>query len=230
MKDYPFTTLFMLSSVDGKISTGITDKRDFDRDFPKINGLKEGLHQYYDLEKRTDIFSFNTGRVMAKVGVNSDKSPINAQSCSFIIIDNQHLSKKGVQNLINGTKKLYLVTSNKEHPVFNLSKNKKLEIIFYPKKVNFKDLFKRLRQKWGVKRITIQSGGTLNSRLIKEKLIDMISIVIAPCLIGGKDTSTIVDGKSLISKENLKNIRILKLVKVEKLKNSYLHLKYKVVN
>ena len=46
MRNRPITTLFMLSSVDGKISTGATDELDVDRDFPKIDGLKEGLHQY----------------------------------------------------------------------------------------------------------------------------------------------------------------------------------------
>lgn len=46
----PVTTLFMLVSVDGKISTGATDEMDVDQDFPQIIGLKEGLHQYYEIE------------------------------------------------------------------------------------------------------------------------------------------------------------------------------------
>ena len=45
--DRPITTLFMLMSVDGKISTGASDHLDVDKDFPKITGVKEGLHQYY---------------------------------------------------------------------------------------------------------------------------------------------------------------------------------------
>jgi 2,5-diamino-6-(ribosylamino)-4(3H)-pyrimidinone 5'-phosphate reductase len=220
----------MISSVDGKISTGDIDKRDVDKDFKKIKGIKEGLHQYYDLEKRTDIFSFNTGRVMAKIGVNRNKSPINVQSCSFVIVDNTHLTKKGVQNLVNGTKRLYLVTSNKKHPAFKVKDNKeKLEIIYYKKKINFKDLFKKLKQKYCAKRVTIQSGGTLNSILIREKLIDKVSVVIAPCLIGGKDTSTLVDGESLKSLKDLNKIMSLKLEKAKKLKKNYLHIVYRVV-
>ena len=46
-KNRPITTLFMLSSVDGKISTGATDNLDVDKDFPQIAGVKEGLAQYY---------------------------------------------------------------------------------------------------------------------------------------------------------------------------------------
>lgn len=56
----PITTLFMLMSVDGKISTGTVDELDVDRDFPRINGVKEGLYQYYEIEKTTDLWSLNS--------------------------------------------------------------------------------------------------------------------------------------------------------------------------
>ena len=71
----PLTTLFMLMSVDGKISTGATDELDVDRDFPKIDGVREGLRQYYEIEQTTDLWSFNTGRVQEKMGVNTKEIP-----------------------------------------------------------------------------------------------------------------------------------------------------------
>lgn len=58
--DRPITTLFMLMSLDGKISPGASDDLDVDKDFPKISGLKEGLPQYYEIEQTTDLWSFNT--------------------------------------------------------------------------------------------------------------------------------------------------------------------------
>ena len=61
--DRPITTLFMLMSLDGKISPGASDDLDVDKDFPKIEGLKEGLHQYYEIEQTTDLWSFNTGLI-----------------------------------------------------------------------------------------------------------------------------------------------------------------------
>ncbi len=224
-----FNTLFMISSLDGKISTGNVIARDVDKDYSKIKGLKEGLHQYYDLEKKTDICSFNTGLVMAKIGVNTNNSPINCPSVSFVIVDNKNLTTTGVKNLIKGTKKLYLVTTNKKHPAFKI-KEDNLELIFYPRKVNFSELFKNLMNKYNIKRITIQSGGTLNSVLIREGLIDNVSLVIAPALIGGKETSSLVDGISLKSLADLNKIKTLKLLKVNKLKNSYIHLIYQVNN
>ena len=67
--DRPIATLFMLMSVDGKISTGSTDELDVDRDFPKIPGVREGLHQYYEIEQTTDLWSFNTERAKRSVTV-----------------------------------------------------------------------------------------------------------------------------------------------------------------
>ena len=39
----PITTLFMLESLDGKISTGNSDNLDVDKDFPKIDGVKRRI-------------------------------------------------------------------------------------------------------------------------------------------------------------------------------------------
>ena len=87
----PVTTLFMLMSVDGKISTGADDELDFDRDFPHIDGVKEGLQQYYDIEQTTDLWALNSGRVQAKMGVNESDMPAKTP-VSFVLIDNHHLT------------------------------------------------------------------------------------------------------------------------------------------
>ena len=62
--DRPVTTLFMLMSVDGKISTGAADELDVDKDFPQIAGVREGLHQYYEIEQTTDLWTLNSARVL----------------------------------------------------------------------------------------------------------------------------------------------------------------------
>ncbi|MFT0486471.1 hypothetical protein ACMSDP_19370 [Bacteroides thetaiotaomicron] len=45
---------------------GAVDELDVDRDFPRINGVKEGLYQYYEIEKTTDLWSLNSSRVQEK--------------------------------------------------------------------------------------------------------------------------------------------------------------------
>ena len=226
----PKTQLFMLISLDGKISTGDTDILDVDNDFPKIKGVKEGLYQYYDIEKTTDIHSLNSGRVLAKIGMNDPKKDIIKTIVRFIVIDNSHLTLTGVDNMLNRSKTLYLVTSNPKHPAFKRNNAENLEIIFYKNKIDFTDLFEKLGSKYRIKRITIQTGGTLNAEFLRLGLIDKISVVIAPALIGGKDTSTLIDGESLNTINDLSMIRALELEKITRLKDSYIHLRYKALN
>ncbi len=225
----PKTTLFMLMSVDGKISTGGSDARDFDKDLPVIKGVKEGLKQYYELEKKTDVHSFNTGRVMAKIGVNTKKMPTKKVSCAFVIADNMHLTKRGIEYLARWTRKLYLVTSNKHHPAFEMKDTENLVILYYPT-LNFKNAFHVLKETYGIKRITVQSGGTMNAILLRQGLIDEISLIIVPALIGGTATPTLIDGESLFSMADLKKIRALKLKKCTLLQYSYIHLQFSVCN
>lgn len=228
MSDLPNTTLFMLMSLDGKISTGATDERDFDTDLPNIPGVLEGLKQYDDLEQQTDLCSFNTGKVMAKVGWNEEKTDIKNIPVTFVIVDNKpHLTSHGVSNLCKRTEKLYLVTTNPKHPARTCS-DANLEVVYIENSINFTDLFKQLAQA-GIKNMTIQSGGEMNAHLIREGLIQNISVVIAPMIVGGKDTPTLVDGLSLITGADLQFVKSLELIEVNKLDGSYLHLRYKVL-
>jgi len=227
----PVTTLFMLMSVDGKISTGNIDARDVDKDFPKIFGIKEGLKQYYDIEQTTDLFSMNSGRVMEKVGANIKKENISKIPVSFIIIDNKpHLNNIGIEYYIKRSKNLYIVTNNENHPAFQYKDAENLYIIYYKNKIDFINLFEQLNNKYGIEKMTIQTGGTLNSILLRDKLIDRLSIVIAPALVGGKETSTLIDGESLQTFEDIKKIKALKLIENKTLNDSYIHLKYEIIN
>ena len=222
----PITTLYMLISVDGKISTGATDEMDVDRDFPLIPGLKEGLHQYYEIEQTTDLWSFNTGRVQAKMGVNTKEMPVRTP-VSFVLLDNHHLTEHGVRYFCARSDQFVLITSNREHPAFGVNESN-LRILFQ-EKLSLTDALAILKERFGCDRLTIQSGGTLNSLFLREKLFDYVDVVVAPVLIGGKDTATLIDGRSLTAKEELSQLGVLRLIEAATLEDSYLRLRYQVI-
>jgi len=224
----PKTTLFMLMSVDGKISTGDTNEMDVDKDFPTIAGLKEGLYQYYDIEKTTDLYSLNTGKVFKKIGVNEKKVFQNGVPAYFVIIDNKpHLTPEGISYLSEKTKGIFIITTNNNHPALELSKDKEnIKVFSYKDKIDFNDAFYRLKNEYGVEKMTIQSGGTLNSELVRAGLIDRVLLVVAPALIGGKNTTSLISGESLHTTNELDKIKTLELVQSTPLKNSYLLLEY----
>ena len=223
----PITTLFMLMSVDGKISTGTTDEFDVDKDFPKIAGVREGLHQYYEIEQTTDLWSLNTGRVQAKMGVNTKPLP-HKTPVSFVLIDNKHLNEHSVRYFCALSKEFVLVTTNPAHPAFYVQESN-LHII-YQKQLSLSDALEKLKTEFDCERLTIQSGGTMNSLFLREKLFDYVDIVVAPVLIGGKDTATLIDGHSVMSESELSQLKALKLEECAVLENSYLRLRYKVMN
>ena len=222
----PTTTLFMLMSVDGKISTGATDEMDVDQDFPQIAGLKDGLYQYYEIEQSTDLWSFNTGRVQAKMGVNTadmpDKTPV-----SFVLLDNSHLNEHGVRYFCAKSKQFILITTNRNHPAFHV-KEENLHIIFQ-EKLSLTAALMILKEQFGCDRLTIQSGGTVNALFLREKLFNFVDVVVAPVLIGGKDTTTLIDGHSLQSRDELNQLGVLRLIEATPLQDSYLRLRYQVI-
>ena len=223
----PITTLFMLSSVDGKISTGATDELDVDRDFPAIRGVGEGLHQYYEIEQTTDLWSLNTGRVQAKMGVNTrplpDKGPV-----SFVLVDNRHLTAEGVRYFCALSQRFVLITTNLDHPAYGVDEEN-LHILYQPT-LSLADALAYLKSEHGCDRLTVQSGGTLNALFLREKLLDYVDIVVAPIFIGGKDTATLIDGNSLLSADELDGVGVLKLQDCTVLEDSYLRLRYAVVH
>ena len=222
----PITTLFMLASVDGKISTGATDSLDMDKDLPNVTGVCEGLSQYYAIEQTTDLWSLNTGRVQAKMGVNEKPMPAKSP-VSFVLVDSQHLTEHGVRYFCALSQTFVLITTNDTHPAFQV-KADNLHIIFQ-KELSLSAALEKLKTEYGCERLTVQSGGTLNGLFLREKLIDFVDLVVAPVLVGGKETSTLIDGKDLLAEEELSALGVLALESCEVLAHSYLRLRYRVI-
>ncbi|MFX1277377.1 MAG: dihydrofolate reductase family protein [Promethearchaeota archaeon] len=231
IKNRPETTLFLMQSIDGKISTGDVDERDQEIDFPKIRGIREGVFQYYNYLFETERDAIISGKVLAKIGVNSREKADDHKDVSLIIIDRKpHLTKNGLNYLIKSFKSIYLVTNNKKHPVFKIPDKEDFIVIYYPNEINLDDLFFKLKEDYKIKELSIQSGGILNSLFLRKKLIDHIALIIAPCIVGGNNTSTLFDGPAPRKDDDLYNIKALRLKKCEVLKYSYIYLYYDVIN
>lgn len=224
----PYTTLFMLMSVDGKITSGDSDALDSDRDWKRIHGVKEGLFQYYDLEQKTDLCFLQSGRVFEKIGMNDREPSVNKIPVTGVIIDNQpHLNVKGLQYLSSWLERVIIITTNANHPAHSFDKN--VEVISYDDAIDFSNLFTKLKDEYQIERVTIQTGGTLNGILLRQGLIDELSIVVAPLAVGGKGVSTLIDGEAIHSVNDLTKLKALEFISCNLLKESFIHLRYKVI-
>lgn len=161
------------------------------------------------------------------MGVNTsavpDKSPV-----SFVLIDNQHLTEHGIKYFCARSQKFVLITTNKEHPAFQM--NEENLYIIYQDKLTPADMLRQLKEQFGCERLTIQTGGTLNGLFLRDKLFDYIDIVVAPVLVGGKVTTTLIDGDAIFTPDQLAALGVLELESVQPLEKSYIRLRYKVIS
>ena len=108
-------------------------------------------------------------------------------------------------------------------------KEKNLHII-YQDTLDPADMLQQLKERYGCKRITIQTGGTLNGMFLREKLFDYVDLVVAPVLVGGKATTTLIDGEAIVTPDQLSQLGVLELESMQPLEGSYIRLRYKVVS
>jgi 2,5-diamino-6-(ribosylamino)-4(3H)-pyrimidinone 5'-phosphate reductase len=144
-----------------------------------------------------------------------------------VLVDSQHLTEHGVRYFCALSQTFVLITTNAAHPAFQV-KTDNLHIIFQ-KELSLPAALAVLRGDYGCERLTVQSGGTLNGLFLREKLIDFVDLVVAPVLVGGKETSTLIDGKDLLAEEELSALGVLALESCEVLAHSYLRLRYRVI-
>ena len=83
-----------------------------------------------------------------------------------------------------------------------------------------------LKLHYGVETVRVDSGGTLNGILLRQGLVDEVSLLIHPNLVGGLSPRSFFRAKDLSSPEG---VLPLKLVHFEKLRNDILWLRYEVI-
>jgi 2,5-diamino-6-(ribosylamino)-4(3H)-pyrimidinone 5'-phosphate reductase len=89
---------------------------------------------------------------------------------------------------------------------------------------NYKTAFKILNKEYETNILRSDSGGTLNAILLKEKLVDKISLIISPILVN-KNNVLLFENLNLEGK-----IISLKLIKRKTLNNSMMWLLFKIQN
>ncbi|MDR3781764.1 MAG: 2,5-diamino-6-(ribosylamino)-4(3H)-pyrimidinone 5'-phosphate reductase, partial [Candidatus Nitrosotalea sp.] len=184
-KSRPYVIISAAMSIDGKLATrtgrsNLSSKRD--------------LIRVHKLRKTVDAIlvgknTINIDDPLLTVRYVQGKNPIR------IILDSKgSLSPKS--RVIETAKKnltILVVSENAPRKVERFIA-KGVQVIRCGKnKINLKKLLQILGKK-GIKRIIVEGGGTTNWYFFKEKLVDEITITIAPYVIGGSTAISLVEG------------------------------------
>lgn len=93
--------------------------------------------------------------------------------------------------------------------------------------VDYRAAFLELNQRFGVKTLRVDSGGELNGVLLRAGLVDEVSVLLDPCLVGGETPRSFFVANDLTSKEG---VIPLQLIHLERLQGDVIWLRYEVLH
>ena len=93
-------------------------------------------------------------------------------------------------------------------------------------RVDLRAALEELNARYGVKTVRVDSGGILNGALLRAGLVDEVSVLIGPCLVGGTTPRSIFVAPDLTSAEG---VIPLKLIHMEAVRGDTIWLRYEVV-
>jgi 2,5-diamino-6-(ribosylamino)-4(3H)-pyrimidinone 5'-phosphate reductase len=83
-----------------------------------------------------------------------------------------------------------------------------------------------LNTRFGVESVRVDSGGILNGALLRAGLVDEVSVLIDPCIVGGVSPRTWFVTPDLTSSEGITRLR---LIHYEQVQDNIVWLKYEVI-
>ena len=204
-KEKPYVILNAAMTLDGKIATKTRDS--------EISSL-EDWDRVYRLRSEVDALMIGINTLLTDDPKISLKYP-RKKPLIKVVVDSLARTPENAKILQNKDGSIIVIAVTENAPKDKVEKLRKAgaEIIFAGsgKKVDLKHL---LRSLWnmGVRSVMVEGGGTLNWSLISEGLVDEVRVSIAPIIVGGKDSLTLVEGEGY---DKVKDGFKLKLTNIE---------------
>jgi 2,5-diamino-6-(ribosylamino)-4(3H)-pyrimidinone 5'-phosphate reductase len=208
VKSRPYVILSAAITLDGKL--GVKNKR------TKLSSKNDKI-RVHRLRSKVDaiIIGKNTVNLddpLLTVRYTKGKNPIR------IILDSLGTIKSSSKIIQTCNKVPTIIVVSKSISEKNLQRLGKFSVELIKCGKNSVDIPKLLRilLKKGVKKILLEGGGTVNWSFVKKNIIDEAIVTLAPYIVGGKNTISLVEGLGF---KNLDNATKLILTKIQKNKN-----------
>lgn len=94
--------------------------------------------------------------------------------------------------------------------------------------MDYREAFEQLHERYGVRTLRTDCGGTLNGVLLRASLVDELSVLVNPSLVGGHTRASLpfVDAPDPTAPDDVLRLRLLD---VERVKGDVLWLRYQVI-
>jgi|TARA_B110001454_G_scaffold50031_1_gene49136 2,5-diamino-6-(ribosylamino)-4(3H)-pyrimidinone 5'-phosphate reductase len=204
----PYVILSAAMTLDGKIETKMSKlKLSSKKDTVRVHKLRAKVDAIL-IGKNTLEIDNPTLSVRHTVGKNPTR----------IILDSHGTIKSSSKILQTCDKIQTIIVTTNLISAANLSRLRKFPIQIITcgnSSVSISKLLKILHNK-GIKKIIVEGGGTINWSFLKHGFVDELIITIAPYILGGSNSKTLVEGDGF---KNLLSATKLKLKKTQKINN-----------
>lgn len=222
-KTRPITTLFLVNSVDGRITSHDSDEVDPNKQWKKDPRIAALLQPFFDFAQGS-IHTLTYAETLVKVGINQRTGKAERLDVDLIVLDEHSLlQKSGLHYLSSHVNHLYLACLH-NHPANKLpSSPKNLTLLPFKRKIDLTALLTTLYQDHQVKELTIHSNARYNARWLSEGVIDHLSVIVTPLLVGRHGTPNLID-------QDLKEVKRLVIRDINPFGLSFVNLRYDVHN
>ena len=204
----------------------------------KADGFEYDMGTYYRLAETFDPDAIISGAdTMLKAGVSEE-----VPEWSYQVAKNFPSCERTIMTVVDGRGRVRNWSALKKQPFWRsvlalCSESTPREHLEYlrregveyivagKERVDLRQALQIMNQRYKVRRVRIDSGGKLAGALLKEGLVDEISLLVSPFLMGGLSQNTFVDPEALSLREPL----TLQLNGVQNLDNGLVWLRYSVV-
>ena len=202
----------------------------------RIDGFEADMGQYYGLANqwRAEVMLSGTGTMLsaewpeevpawcfeAAKALGMDEYPLK-----LVVVDSQGKFKLWHLAKLQPWWKTHAVLCSDSTPKEHLEYLEGEGIDYVIKgedKVDLRAALEELNARYGVKTVRVDSGGALNGVLIREGLVDEISILVEPYIVGGEALTSFYQSAEIDAKK-------LNLIHCEKVENGLVWLLYEVV-
>ncbi len=220
----PHVILHIGMSVDGRIDWGVGD---------------EGL--YYELAARFNADAMLSGSRTALAAYatqdtsHEDEEPIESRELHplhvrlLAVIDSrgQIRSWSQIKKEPYWRSAMALCSRSTPQEYLDYLQKRRVEyIVTGEDHVDLRAALEELNARYGVKTVRVDSGGILNGALLRAGLVDEVSVLVGPCLVGGTTPRSMFVAPDLTSSEG---VIPLKLAHVEQMRADTIWLRYEVI-
>lgn len=197
----------------------------------RIDWLKPDNFIYYRVIQSWKVDAMISGSHTILAAEMSDDPNITKLSDQYLVVVD---SKGRINNWEIIKRQAYwndtpIVLCSQDTPIAYLDRLNDLQIhslIHGVGHVNLAPALEDLHELFGIEVLRIDSGGILAGVMLREKLVDEVSIVYSPQLTGGQSPKSIFVAPDLTSISDVIDLRLLEHQVID---DNYVHLRYKVI-